>query len=180
MSRLPTLSTDAAPGKAKQLLEGVQAKFKMTPNFTRVMANSPQLLEAYLGFNHALASGSIPPKLREEIAVEVAEQDGCEYCLSAHTALGKAVGLTDVELEEAREARSQFPKHRAALELARKIVNRRGHIEASDIEAARNAGFGDGEIAEIIGHVAINIFTNYFNTATEVEIDFPRVALHAK
>jgi len=177
MSRLPAIQTETASGEAKQLLEAVQAKLRITPNFTRVMANSPAVLEGYLGFSGALAGGSLPAKLREEIALEVGDQNGCQYCLSAHTAIGKLTGLTDREIEEAREARSNSPKYAAALEFARQVVEKRGRVTDADFEAVRKAGFGDGEIAEIITHVALNIFTNYFNTATEVEIDFPKVAL---
>ncbi len=178
MSRLPIIQNEAANPKAKVLLEAVQAKLKITPNFTRVMANSPAVLEGYLGLSGALMSGSLPLKLREAIALEVAEQNGCEYCLSAHTAIGKLVGLTDNEILDAREARSASAKHAAALEFAKQVVDKRGRINDADFDAVRKAGFADGEIAEIITHVALNVFTNYFNTATQVEIDFPKVALH--
>ena len=177
MSRLPAIQTETASGKAKQLLDGVQAKLKITPNMTRVMANSPAVLEGYLAFNGALAGGSLPAKLREEIALEVGEQNACQYCVSAHTAIGKLTGLTDSEIEQAREARSSSPKHTAALVFARQVVANRGQITDGDFEAARQAGFSDGEIAEIVAHVALNVFTNYFNTATQVDVDFPKVAL---
>lgn len=177
MSRLPAIQTETASGKARQLLEAVQAKLKITPNMTRVMANSPAVLEAYLAFNGALAGGSLPAKLREEIALEVGEQNACQYCVSAHTAIGKLTGLTDTEIEQAREARSSSPKHTAALMFARHVVANRGQITDGDFEAARQAGFSDGEIAEIVAHVALNVFTNYFNTAAQVDVDFPKVAL---
>jgi uncharacterized peroxidase-related enzyme len=177
MSRLPAIQTETANGKAKLLLEAVQAKLKITPNMTRVMANSPAVLEGYLSFSGALAGGSLPAKLREEIALEVGEQNACQYCVSAHTAIGKLTGLTDAEIQEARDARSSSQKHAAALEFARQVVAKRGRVADADFEAVRKAGFGDGEIAEIIAHVALNVFTNYFNIATEVEVDFPKIAL---
>jgi len=177
MSRLPAIQTKTAGPKAKQLLEAVQAKLKITPNMTRVMANSPAVLEGYLAFSGALSGGSLPAKLREEIALAVGEQNGCQYCVSAHTAIGKLTGLTDTEIEAARGAWSNSPKHAAALEFVRQVVAQRGRITDADFDAVRSAGFGDGEIAEIIAHVALNVFTNYFNTASEVELDFPRIAL---
>jgi hypothetical protein len=82
MSRLQAIQSDAATGKAKELLDAVQAKLKITPNMTRVMANSP-LLEAYLGFSGALSHGALDAKLREEIALEVGEQNSCQYCVSS-------------------------------------------------------------------------------------------------
>ena|SRR6266481_5065835 len=177
MSRLPAIQTETAGGKAKQLLEGVQAKLKMTPNFIRVMANSPAVLEGYLGFSGALTGGSLPAKLREEIALAVGEQNACQYCVSAHTAIGKLTGLTDTEIEQAREAGSSSPKHAAALAFSRQLVAKKGQVTDTDFEAVRQAGFSGGEIAEIVAHVALNVFTNYFNIAAAVDVDFPKIAL---
>jgi uncharacterized peroxidase-related enzyme len=177
MSRLPVIQTEAADPKARKLLEAVQAKLKITPNMTRVMANSPVVLEGYLGLSGALASGVLPPKLREQIALAVGEKNGCQYCVSAHTAIGKMRGLADVEIEEAHEARSRSAQDQAALEFTRALVINHGQVTEADFEGLRKAGFGDGEIVEIIAHTALNIFTNYFNTAAEVEVDFPKVAL---
>ena len=177
MSRLPIIQTEAADRKARELLEAVQAKLKITPNMTRVMANSPAVLEGYLGLSGALAGGSLAPKLREQIALAVGEQNGCQYCVSAHTAIGKLAGLPDKEIEEAREARSHSAKDQAALEFTRVLVAEHGRVAEADFERIRQAGFGTGEIAEIIAHTALNIFTNYFNMATDVDVDFPKVAL---
>jgi uncharacterized peroxidase-related enzyme len=177
MSRLPVIQTEVAEPKARKLLEAVQAKLKITPNMTRVMANAPSVLEGYLGLSGALAGGTLPPKLREQIALAVGEHNGCQYCVSAHTAIGKLTGLTDKEIEEARETRAHSAKDQAALEFTRLLAANRGRVADADFESLRQAGFGDGEIAEIIAHTALNIFTNYFNTATEVEVDFPKIAL---
>jgi uncharacterized peroxidase-related enzyme len=177
MNRLKAIQTEAATGRAKELLEGVQAKLKITPNMTRVMANSPAVLAGYLQFSGALAGGALDAKLREAIALEVGEQNACQYCVSAHTAIGKMTGLTDSEIEAAREARSASEKNTAALEFARTIVAKQGRIADGDFDAVRHAGFTDGEIAEIIAHVALNIFTNYFNNSAGVEVDFPKIAL---
>lgn len=177
MSRLKAIQTNSATGKAKELLEAVQAKLSITPNMTRVMANSPAVLEAYLSFSGALASGSLNARLREQIALEVGEQNSCQYCVSAHTAIGRMTGLSDTEIEAAREAKSSAAKPAAALAFARQIVAKQGRATQADVDTVRNAGFSDGEIAEIIAHVALNIFTNYFNNTTDVEVDFPKIAL---
>lgn len=177
MSRLPAIQPEQATGKAKELLDAVQAKLKITPNMTRVMANSPAVLQAYLSFSGALAGGLLDAKLREELALEVGEQNSCQYCVSAHTAIGKMVGLTETEIEAARDAESAHSKNKAALKFAREIVAKQGHASEADVEAVRAAGFSDGEIAEIISHVALNVFTNYFNNTAGVEVDFPVVKL---
>src|SRR5215469_6257543 len=177
MSRLNAIQPDHATGKAKELLDGVYAKLKITPNMMKVMANSPAVLQGYLSFNGALAGGVLDAKLREQIALAMAEQNACQYCLSAHAAIGKATGLTDSEIESARGANSSSPKHASALQFARQLVAKQGRIADADVETASRAGLSDAEIAELIAHVALNIFTNYFNNATDVEIDFPKIAL---
>ena len=177
MPRLQAIQPETASGKAKELLDAVQAKLKITPNMTRVMANAPAVLAGYLHFSGALAGGTLDPKLREEIALEVGEQNACQYCVSAHTAIGKMTGLTDSEIEAARDARAASAKNAAALQFAREIVAKRGRIADRDFDAARNAGLTDAEIAEVIAHVALNVFTNYFNNVAGVEVDFPKIAL---
>ena len=177
MSRLNAIDPQTATGKAKELLDAVQAKLSITPNITRVMAHAPAVLEGYLSFSGALSHGVLDAKLREAIALEVGEQNGCQYCVSAHTAIGKMVGLTDSEIEMARGAKSSNAKNTGALTLARVLVSKTGKISDEDFDAARKAGLSDAEITEVIGHVALNIFTNYFNNATGVEVDFPKIAL---
>ena len=176
MSRLQAVDPSTATGKAKDLLDAVKAKLGLVPNMTRVMANSPEVLEAYLGFNGALTGGRLDPKIREQLALVTAQQNHCDYCLSAHTAIGKMVGLKPEEILESREGKGNSEKATAALTFAKRVLDSKGQISDSDLSTVRAAGFSDGEVAEIIAHVALNVFTNYFNVATEVDIDFPKVS----
>jgi len=177
MSRLPIIDPAVATGKSKELLDAVQAKLKITPNMTKVMANSPAVLQGYLGFSGALAAGLLDVKLREQIALAVGQSNQCEYCVSAHSAIGKMVGLNDREIRASRVGESDSGRTAAALHFAKQVLEHKGFVPDSAIEAVRAAGFSDGEIAEIIAHVALNVFTNYFNTAAGVDVDFPRVAI---
>jgi uncharacterized peroxidase-related enzyme len=118
-------------------------------------------------------------KLREQIALVTAQENHCNYCLSAHSAhsaIGQMVGLTHEQVVASREAKGQDDKTTAALKFAKQVLDSKGQVSESDLEAARTAGFSDGEIAEIIANVALNVFTNYFNIATDVDIDFPKVS----
>lgn len=177
MPRLTAMDPARATGKAKELLDGVQATLGVTPNLMRTMANSPAVLEAYLGFNTVLSRGRLGGKVREQIALAVAEANGCEYCLSAHTAIGKKIGLPEGELLTGRQWVSSDPKANAALEFARAILTHRGQVTDEDLNRVRNAGYGDTEIAEIVANVALNVFTNYFNLVAKTTVDFPRVEL---
>ncbi|SEF51631.1 uncharacterized peroxidase-related enzyme [Bryocella elongata] len=176
MSRLSVIDPATSTGKAHDLLSAVKAKLGIVPNLTRVMANSPAVLEGYLGFSGALAHGQLDARLREQLALAVSQENGCDYCLSAHSAIGKMVGLKPEEIIASREGKGTDHKTTAALTFAHKVVATRGKVTAADVDAVRAAGFSDGEIAEILAHVALNVFTNYFNNATEPEIDFPKVS----
>ncbi len=176
MQRLPALDPESATGEAKKLLDGVQARLGMTPNLMRTMANSPAVLQAYLEFGRALQSGALPAKLREQIALTVAEANGCEYCLAAHSAIGKALGLSQDEILDSRRGASPDGKVDAALRIARQIVEKRGWVSDEDVSHLRRAGYSDGEIAEIVANVALHLFANYFDHVARTEIDFPKVS----
>ena len=175
MPRLKAIETAEAAPKAKAFLEGVQKKLGMTPNLMRTMANSPAVLEAYLGLGNALGKGTLSAKLREQIALTVGELNECQYCLSAHATLGKIVGLGDEEIADSRRGVSPDRKTEAALQFARKVVTERGWVSDDDVASLRAAGTTDAELAEIVGAVVLNIFSNYFNHVADTEVDFPEV-----
>jgi uncharacterized peroxidase-related enzyme len=176
MSRLKAIEPKSASGKTKELLDAVNGKFGMVPNSMRVMANSPAVLEGYLGLSGALGTGTLGVQLREQIALLTAQSNHCDYCLSAHTAIGKLVGLKEQEINASREGRGSTARATAALTFAKQVLDGKGQVTDENVQTVRKAGFSDAEVAEIIAHVALNVFTNYYNTATQVDIDFPRVS----
>ena len=176
MSRLNAVDPSLVTGKSKDLLKAMKSALGFDPNMTRVMVNSPAVLEAYMSFSGALGRGQLNAKIREQIALLIAQQNQCDYCLSAHTAIGKVVGLNEQQIIESRKG-TGFDSHAtAALAFGKRVLDTRGQITETDLADIRAAGFSDGEIAEIIAHVALNVFTNYFNIATDVDIDFPKVS----
>ncbi len=174
MERITPINLQAAEGRAKELLDAVKAKMGIVPNLTRSMAVSPSVLEAYLGFSGALSHGVLPLRVREQLALDVGEANHCDYCVSAHSASGKRVGLTDQDIINSRRGISADQKTDALLRFARTVVEKRGIVEDADFAAVREAGYGDAEIAEVVAHVALNIFTNYFNNVAGTIIDFPK------
>ena len=173
MPRLQPVTKETADATTANLLGAVEKKMGMIPNIIATMANSPSVANAYLGFSQSLSTGSLSPRLREQIALVVGETNGCGYCVAAHTALGKRAGLSEQETCDARRAVAADDKEGAAIEFAHKIVAERGFLSDDDVQKVRDAGYNDGEIAEIVGNVALNIFTNYFNHVAETEVDFP-------
>ncbi len=176
MSRIKSVDPSTATGKAKELLDAVKGKLGIVPNMTKAMAASPAVLGAYLGFSGALGGGLLDAKTREQIALLTAQENQCNYCLSAHSALGKMAGLKPEEIAASRDGDGGNAKTTAALVFAKRVLDAKGQVNEADLSTVRGAGFSDGEVAEIIAHVALNVFTNYFNIATDVEIDFPKVS----
>jgi uncharacterized peroxidase-related enzyme len=177
MSRVEVINPATATGEAANLLSAVQQKLGLVPNFIRVLANSPAALEAFLGLHGIAGAGALDSKTRERIALAVAEENSCQYCVSAHTAIGRKAGLDAHEILANREGRSEDVKADASLAFARALLEDLGNVTEADFEAVRAAGHSDAEIIEIITHVALNIFTNVLAKATKVEIDFPEVQL---
>ncbi len=175
MTRINAINPAEATGKAKQLLTAVQNKMGMTPNLMKTLAHSPAALEGYLNFSGALSSGVLDARFREQLALTVAQANSCEYCLSAHSAIGKMVGLTAAELEASRQAKAAGAKVDAGLKFAQTVVVQRGEVSDAAVRTARDAGLSDAELVEIVAHVALNIFTNYFNHVAGTVVDFPRV-----
>lgn len=174
MQRIQSVNPQTAKGRAKELLDAVNAKLGLVPNMTRLMAVSPPVLEAYLGFIGALGHGVLPARVREQLALDVGEANQCDYCVSAHCVLGKGAGLTEQDVADSRRGASTDSKTDVLLRFARKLVANRGLVDDADIAAVREAGFGDAEIAEVVAHVGLNTFTNYFNHVAGTTIDFPK------
>ena len=173
------INTATAAPASQELLKQIHAAFGATPNMFKAVSNSPAALKSMWGSFGALGAGTLGAKLGEQIAVAVANRNRCEYCLAAHTALGKNAGVSDDDMASAQTGKSFDPKTQAALTFSIKIVEQRAAISQADVEAVRTAGFNDGEIVEIMAHVALNLFTNYVNVAFNVPVDFPKVALKA-
>ena len=174
MARLEALNPETTTGKSKELFDGIQNKLGMVPNMMRTMGNSPAVLQGYLNLSGALSAGSLGAKTGELIALAVAEANSCQYCLSAHTFIGeKLVKINPEELHAARRGNNVDGKTEAALTFARTLVQKGGRVNDEDIQAVKAAGYTDGAIGEIVAHVALNTFTNYFNNTANTEIDFP-------
>ncbi|WP_426610965.1 carboxymuconolactone decarboxylase family protein [Bradyrhizobium sp. McL0616] len=179
MTRISIPTRDEAPEVSKPLLDAVHAQLGVVPNLFRLIARSPAALAGYLGFSGALKK-ALDVKTRERIAIAVAEINGCDYCLSAHSYLG--LNLAKISPEEIalnRTGHSSDPRADVAVAFAAKVTKDRGQVSDSDIAAVREAGFTDAQIVEIVAIVAENVFTNFLNVVAATEIDFP-VVRHAE
>lgn len=177
MSRINLVTTEAANPEQTALYEAIQGQLGMVPNFLKVFANSPAALRAFLGLHGIANEGSLDPQTRERIALGLAEQNACEYCVSAHSAIGRKAGLSSAEIEANRAGGSQDAKAAVAVKFARSLAEHNGEVTTAELLEIRNAGYDDSEIVEIITHVGMNVLTNILGKASRVEIDFPKVSL---
>lgn len=177
MANVPLIDRTDATGTVKQHLDEISGAFGTVPAMFRAVANSPAALASMWGSFGAFGGGTLGPALGEQIAVAVANRNSCEYCLAAHTALGRKAGLTRDTLAAAQDGESDDPKTAALLAFALKLVSDRGQLSPADVQTVRDRGWSDEQIVETIGQVALNLFTNYVNIALDVPIDFPTIPL---
>ena len=166
---------------AQPLLAAVADQRGLVANELRVIAQSPAALAGYLALSDALGHGELDDKTRARIALAVAEANGCDYAVSAHSYLAKYVAeLDDGDIAACRDGRSTDAKADAAVRCAVAIVAARGRVSDADVRAVKGAGYSDAQVIEIVVHVALNTLTNYVNEVAQTEIDFPIVGRRAK
>ena len=178
MNRISIPTAEQTPAASLPLLDAVKKQLGVVPNLMKLVGNSPAALEGYLSLNNALGKGALDPKTRERIALAIADFNGCSYCLSAHTYLGKNVAkLDDTEIAANRNGHLSDPKAAAAVKFAARVAMERGHVSDADLAAVKAVGYSNAEIVEMVLHVALNTLTNYINEVAQTEIDFPKVDL---
>jgi uncharacterized peroxidase-related enzyme len=160
-------------------LDAVKAKLGVLPNMFRTFAHTPVALNAYMHLSGATAGGKLSARQREQIALAVGEANDCGYCVAAHSVLGKGAGLSSTQIELARGGQADNPRDAAVLALAQAIVVNRGHVPVAELDAFKAAGFGNGEILEVLVDVVLNIFTNYTNHIAGTDLDFPAAVKRA-
>ncbi|QDU89139.1 Alkyl hydroperoxide reductase AhpD [Pirellulimonas nuda] len=177
MPRLTQIVHEQASPQQAELFDAVKAKLGRVPNLFRALANSPAALRGYLDLSGAIAAGEgLTAQQREIVALAIGEVNGCEYCLAAHSTIGKMVGLSPEGIEAARRSEGIDVASRAIARFASEVLESRGRVSDAELEAFRDAGFGDDAVAETVAHVALNVYTNFFNNLVETDIDFPVAA----
>ncbi len=174
MTRVPVHTVDSAPEASRDTLKSLEARFGKVLNIHGAMAHSPVVLDAYAALQHSISEhGTFDGKTREAIALVVAAVDQCEYCQAAHTAAGKAAGLTEAQTVDARRGSSDDPKLQALLTVVREQMTDLGNVSDASWQAALDAGWTDAQLAETTVYVSLNLLTNYFNHSVQTELDLP-------
>jgi uncharacterized peroxidase-related enzyme len=168
MERIPLVS---------EALPEVERRLGRVPNLYRALANSPAALHGYLAMRDELAKGVLSARVREQLALLVAQENSCGYCVSAHSLRGTRMGFTEDELLRTRKADSDDLHTRLILQVAQQTIRTGGKVSDELLTSARAAGVSDAELAEIVAHVALNVLSNYFNHLARPELDFPEMTV---
>lgn len=175
-ARIQPVDPNQVTGQSQEMFQAIRSRMGKVPNMMRTMAHSPALLGGYLGLSSSLDQGVLSPSLRQQIALYVSQVNHCEYCLSAHSLIGKHAGLSPDAILEARQGRADDPKDQALLNLVADLLEHHGNISDEQLSAVRQAGVSDAELSEVVGHVALTVLTNFFNQLSGAEVDFPFVS----
>ncbi len=173
MKNLAILSKEEVSPETQEIYGSLESKVGMVPNIYAVTANSHHGLKAMLTFDEILKQGELSSKEVETVALAVGQTNNCQYCLSAHTAVGKMTGLTEDQTLEIRNGNIEDQKLKALSDLAKEITETRGYPGDNTISAFFEAGYNKAALVEVIGLVSLNTFTNYINHISDTDIDFP-------
>ena len=174
MKTLKALKPDQVDESTKEVFAAIKQKVGMLPNIHAAMGNSPQLLKGFLAFEESLKQGSFSAKEMEAIALAVSQVNGCNYCLAAHSTVGKMLGYSENEVIDIRRGTVSDDKLSALITLASELTEKRGKASQQSIDNFLSAGYTHQSFAELIGLVALRIVTNYLFSNGEFDIDFPR------
>jgi uncharacterized peroxidase-related enzyme len=169
MSRIEPIETEQATGKAKELLDELAGRGVQPGPMIRAMANAPALLRGYLDLSRAMKRTHLDRRIVERINLAVHEWLGCEYCLVAHTRAARQLGLSDADIELARQGTATDPKIAAIVALGQQVIAGPRDVTDEQIDELRNHGYTDEQIAEVVGLVALQLLTGGLNLVAGIE-----------
>ena len=172
MPRLKTVEPNEAQGQIREIYEAIEHKMGTVPNIFKGMAASPVCLRAYLMLDDLVAEGELTGAEQEAVRLVVSQVNGCDYCLAAHTRVGKAHGLTDDQIAAIRQGRPDDDKLAALVTFTLNILETKGNVDDGQLQAFRDAGYTDAHVGDVLTLVAQKTLSNYFNHVHQTKLDF--------
>ena len=173
MPRIEPIEIDAATGKAAELLGQLASRGGKPGPMTRTMANAPVVLRGYLDLNRAVKRSHIDRRIAERINLAVHEWPGCAYCLAAHTRAARELGLSDIDIELARQGTATDPKVAALVAYGQQLVAAPAEVSDHQIAELRDHGYSTEQIAEVVALVALQQLTGTFNLVAGIKPEVP-------
>lgn len=174
MKTLQPISFEEATIDSQAIFTNVKAKIGMVPNLYATMGVSDKLLGGFLNFTETLKSGELSAKEYEAVALATSQANGCAYCLSAHTVLGKMNGFSEEETLDLRYNSIADSKWNALVTLTSELVNLNGHPTETTVANFFEAGYNKAAFVEVIAITALTTITNNVYHNGGFEIDFPK------
>jgi uncharacterized peroxidase-related enzyme len=172
MTAFSVPARDEVTPENQALFDNLKKALGFVPNLFATFALSPTALGAYLTLQNA--KSSLRPKEREVINLVVSQVNTCEYCLAAHTAVGKMLGFTETQIVEIRRGRASFDTRLDALaRFVREVAEERGHVSAQVTDAFLGAGWTQANLVDVIMIVGDKTISNYLHSVTKIPVDFP-------
>jgi uncharacterized peroxidase-related enzyme len=169
----PRLQGDQVPAGSRPILEKVQKGFGFIPNLFAAFANSPTLLEGYIGLDATYSKGTLSPAERQLVLLTASVVNECAYCVAAHSMAAK--GMLKVPATVVAAVRAGQPvadaKLKALVNFTRELVQNRGHVAAATVQSFLDAGYRNDQIGEVLIGVALKTISNYTHHLSPVEID---------
>ncbi len=169
MTRLPVIELDAATGKGEELLDELASRGGQPGPMVRAMAGAPVVLRSYLDLNRAVKRSHIDRRVTERINLAVHEWLGCAYCLAAHTRAARELGLSELDIELARQGTATDPKIAALVAYGQQLIAAPGEVSDAQVAGLREFGYTDEQIAEVVALVALQFLTGAFNLVAGIE-----------
>lgn len=177
MSRILTPAVEAATGATAEVFEQIRKVAGGVPNtFAAIGALNPAALQAVLNADGVLAHGTLSKQDQETIKLVVSTVAGCDYCVAAHSVLGKMTGLKSEVLAQLRSGGATGDAKRDALaSFVRTLTKTSGTVTEVEFLAIKDAGYTDAQLVDISLAIAVTAFTNVFNRINDTDVDFPAV-----
>ncbi|HEY9003377.1 MAG TPA: carboxymuconolactone decarboxylase family protein [Mucilaginibacter sp.] len=154
------------------IFDNLNKAIGMVPNLYATMAYSENALGNYVTFQGGKTS--LRGKEKEAVNLIVSQVNGCIYCLSAHTMLGKMHGLTDEQIIEIRKGSASFDaKLDALVKLAKNITETKGKADSALVDNFFAAGYNEGSLIDLVMLIGDKTIMNYLHNLTHVTVDFP-------
>lgn len=173
MSRIELLPENQASAETQELYGALKKQMGKVPNVYQVYGHSSAALKANLQMDGALSQGILTGAEVEIVALTVSEFNGCEYCIAAHTVVGKMQGMSEEQTIAARKGTYPDAKEQSLINFTKAILEKQGKVSNEDLQAFLNAGYDNAAVVEVIGQIAKNFFNNYTNHIAGTPVDFP-------
>lgn len=176
MARFTAVSADQATGTTAEVYASIKKTLGKVPNAYATLATlAPAALQAMLAADKVLSSGPLSKPDQETIKLAISELAGCDYCVAAHSMVGKMVGLTPDAMHRIREGQASGDSKRDALvAFVHYLALNPGTLPEENVQALLDAGYSGEDVVHIGLAVSVITFTNVFNRINDTTVDFPK------